>query len=105
LWLSWLELLSLLEFGEGRVHEELAADAGDEDAGAQAYPDAAEVREADDLFERLASGAAGDELAEIGRAGGGPGEHGRLVLGEDAAGFPELDYGVGEVGNCHDAML
>ena len=73
----------------GLADEELGATAGDEYSRADGYPQATEVRPADDMFE----GRAGDPLVhhgvEVGRRACRGDEQPRLVLREDAAGRAE----------------
>jgi hypothetical protein len=93
------------ELCERGVDEELAADPGHEDAGAQAHPDTTEVGVTDDLFQGLALHSAIDQLLKVRRVGGGGAQHGGFVLGEDAAGAAELDDRWSQVGDCHEASF
>jgi hypothetical protein len=86
----------LRTFADRRVHQEFAADSGDEDAGAQKDAHAAEVGIADHLFEGFAGGAALDQGGQgPGVVGGGFGQDSRLILGEYAAGLAEAGDGFG----------
>jgi hypothetical protein len=70
-------------------HEELAAAAGHEHARVDEYPQAAELRPADDLLERQARGALTDHDVQLGRGARGVGEQPGLIFGEHAPGGPE----------------
>ena len=81
-------------FLRGEADQELAAYAGHEDPTPEPHPDAAEVGVADDLLERLAQRSPADQRGQGGLVGGGGAQHGRLVLGEDAArGAQPIDRG------------
>lgn len=82
--------------GEGLFDEELGATAGHEDAGAHGDPQSAELRPADDEFERVAGDPAVHHAGQfVGGAGGGE-DQPCLVLGEDTARGAECgDDGVG----------
>ena len=69
--------------------QELGAAAGHEDAGIHGYPQAAEVRPADDLFQRQAGCPPVHHGGELRRRGGRGDEQLRLVLGEHAPGGPQ----------------
>src|SRR5664280_1952086 len=57
--LGWAEFCGLAD-------EELGAPAGDEDAGVRGYPQAAELRPAEDVFEGQAGGSPVDHGGEVG---------------------------------------
>jgi hypothetical protein len=93
-----------------RVREpdlELAADAREEDAGAHAHPDPAEVGVADHLLERLAQRTTAHQSRQRRVVRGGAGQHGGLVLGEDTTGLPQRDHRRGDrrCSRCHQPSL
>ncbi len=76
--------------GHGLADEELGPAAGHEDAGVHGYPQAAELRPADDMLEWQAAGAPVHHRGEVGLGPCRRDEQPRLVLGEDTAGGAEL---------------
>ena len=75
--------------GNGLADQELGAAAGHEDAGVHGDPQAAELRPAEDVLERLAGGPPVQHGGQGGRCPRRGDEQPRLVLGEDAARGPE----------------
>jgi hypothetical protein len=80
---------SLAGQGGGLVDEELGAAAGYEDSGVHGYPQAAELRPAEDVFERQASGSPVHHGGEVDPRPCRGDEQLRLILGEDTAGGPK----------------
>ncbi len=66
-------------------HQELGAPARYEGPRADLHAQPAELRPADDVFQRFAAHPAGQQLRQVVRVGGGPGQELRLLLREDAA--------------------
>ncbi len=75
--------------GGGVVDEELGAAAGHEDSGVHGYPQTAELRPAEDVFQRQAGGSLVHHRGEVGRRPCRSDQQPRLVLGEDTAGGPK----------------
>src|SRR5207344_1953357 len=75
--------------GGGLADQELGAAARDEDPGVHGYPQAAELRPAEDVFEWLAPGPPVHQGGQLGWRPGCGDEQLRLVLGEDTARSPE----------------
>ena len=69
--------------------EELGAAAGYEDSGVHGYPQAAELRPAQDMFKGQAGGSPVHHGGEVGRRPCRGDEQPRLILGEDTAGGPK----------------
>jgi len=75
--------------GGGPADQELGAAARYEDAGVHRYPQAAELRPAEDVLERLAGGPLVHHGGQGSRCPRRGDEQPRLVFGEDAARGPE----------------
>ena len=75
--------------GGGAADEELGAPAWHEDARADGYPQATEIRPAHDLFQREAGGSPVHHGGDVGRGPRGGDDQLRLVLGEHAPGRPQ----------------
>lgn len=84
--------------GGGLRHEELRTPPGHEDTGVHGEAATAELRPAQDVFEREPGGTALDERGQLAGGSGGLVEEEGLVLGEDAAGAAEDEDGGGEDG-------
>ena len=72
--------------GDGLVDQEFGATAGYEDSGIHRYPQAVELRPAEDVLEGQAGDPAVDHRGEVRRGRGRGDEQPRLLLGEDASG-------------------
>ena len=72
--------------GGGLLDKELGAAAGYEDSGVHGYPQAAELRPAEDVFEGQAADSPVHHGGEVGRSLCRGDEQPCLVLGEDTAG-------------------
>lgn len=82
--------------GGGLRHEELRTPPGHEDTGVHGEAATAELRPAQNVFEREPGGTALDEVGQLVGGGGGLVEEEGLVLGEDAPGAAEGEDGGGE---------
>jgi len=75
--------------GRGLADEELGAAARHEDSGIHGYPQAAELRPAEDVLQGKAGDSPVDHGGEVVRRTRSAEEQPRLVLGEDTAGSPK----------------